>query len=265
MTTRTPQRYFASPALYDLMYATTVADVPFHVELARHARGPALEIGCGNGRVLIPCVAAGAEVGGIDHDPEMLEDARRKLAEHGLRAQLTCDDMRGFILPHRYALITIPFNTFLHNLTQRDQLATLSACREHLESSGRLVVVVFSPDPRRLLEHDGTARLVLEHPHPAGAGTVRVLDASRSDPVEQVAHIQRSVEIRDAAGALMERHPLEFDLRWVWPAEMELLLRAAGFRRCAVEGRTGFRDGFQVKPVEARDLMVWTAWKEGVA
>lgn len=263
MTTEAPQRYFTDPALYDVMYASTVADVPFHVELARHARGPVLEVGCGNGRVLIPCAAAGAAVDGIDSDPEMLDDARRKLAARGLDAGLSCDDMRGFILPRRYALIAIPFSTFLHNLTQQDQLATLYGCREHLEPGGRLVIVIFSPDPRRLLEHDGQPRLTMEHPHPGGPGSVRVLDAATSDPQEQVARIRRTVELRDAAGAVAATHQMEFALRWIWPAEMELLLGAAGFRRVAVEGRTGYRDGFQRKPcVEARELMVWTAWKD---
>lgn len=266
MTRTTPavsQPYFASPALYDVMYATTRADIPFHVELARHARGPVLEAGCGNGRVLVPCAEAGADVDGFDQDPAMIEAARRTLDARGLRAGLTCDDMRNFILPRHYALIQIPFSTFLHNLTQRDQLATLYACREHLEPGGRLLIVIFSPDPRRLLDHDGTARLILEHPHPSQPGTVRILDAIRSDPVEQVARVLRTVEVHDAAGRLAESHSLEFGLRWVWPAEMELLLRAAGFKRCTVEGRTGYRDGFQPKAaVEPRDLMVWTAWRE---
>jgi len=263
VTTEAPQRYFATPALYDLMYATTLADIPFHVELARHARGRALEVGCGNGRVLIPCLEAGAEVDGIDRDETMLEDARRKLAARGLRAQLTCDDMRGFILPHRYALVAIPFSTFLHNLTQQDQLATLYACREHLEPGGRLVLVMFSPDPRRLLEHDGAARVILDHPNPAAPGTVRVLDALLSDPVEQVSRVRRTVELLDASGAKTETYVMEFGMRWIWPAEMELLLHAAGFRRIAAEGRTGYRDGFQPKrAVEARDVMVWTAWKD---
>lgn len=263
MTTHAPQRYFASPALYDLMYATTRADIPFHVELARQARGPVLEIACGNGRVLIPCVEAGVEMDGLDQDEEMLQDARRKLAAAGLSARLTCDDMRRFILPRRYALITVPFSSFLHNLTQQDQLATLYSCREHLEPGGRLVMAMFSPDPRRLVEHDGAARVILEHPHPSAPGTVRVLDAMLSDPVEQISRVRRTVELLDDAGERLETHVMEFGMRWIWPAEMELLLQAAGFHRCAAQGRTGYRDGFQPKAaVEPRDVMVWTAWKD---
>ena len=264
MATRLPeQHYFATPALYDLIYATIQADIPFHVEQARHARGPVLEVGCGNGRVLIPCAAAGADMDGIDADPRMLEDARRKLGLQGLRAELSCADMRSFIQPRHYALIQIPFSTFLHNLTQQDQLATLYACREHLEPGGRLTIVVFSPDPRMLMQHDGQARQVMEHARPAGPGRVRVLDAVTSDPQEQVARVRRTVELREAGGGLAETHAMEFGMRWIWPAEMELLLTAAGFHRVAVEGRTGYRDGFQKKAaITAGELMVWTAWKD---
>jgi SAM-dependent methyltransferase len=257
------QRYFADPALYDVIYAAITGDIPFHVELARHARGPVLEVACGNGRVLVPCVEAGADVDGIDTDPGMLDAARARLAARGLRAGLVRADMRDFTLPRRYELVAIPFSSFLHNLTQRDQLATLRCCREHLEQGGKLVLVMFSPDPKRLLENDGTARVSLEHASPAGTGTVRVWDAVTSDAVEQANHVERRVELLDAGGAVTSTHTMAFDLRWIWPAEMELLLLTAGFTRFAVEGRTSYDDGFRPKPkLEARDVMVWTAWKD---
>ena len=44
---------------------------------------------------------------------------------------------------------------------------------------------------------------------------------------------------------------------------MELLLRATGFARFAVEARTGYAAGSARKPaLEDGDHLVWTAWKD---
>lgn len=48
----------------------------------------------------------------------MLDVLRRKAGELGLRPQLYTADMRHFSLPHRFALIFIAFNGFVHNLTR---------------------------------------------------------------------------------------------------------------------------------------------------
>jgi SAM-dependent methyltransferase len=254
--------YFASPDLYDLMYVGTRYDA-LYLEPARAAGGPVLEIGCGTGHVLVPLRAAGVDIDGLDSDPAMLERARERLAERGLETRLHHADMRDFTLPRRYALVVIPFNSFLHALSQADQIATLRCCREHLDAGGALMFDVFSPDVNRLLEHDGTPRLQMEHPHPSRPGTVRVTNATTSDPVEQVMHVTRTIEVRDAAGTPSERHEMAFRLRWAWKIELELLLRRAGFKRWAVEARRWAAEGFARKEsLEPGDLMLWTAWKD---
>lgn len=253
-------QYFAGPALYDLMYAAVRGDIPFYVALASQAAGPVLEVACGSGRVLVPCAEAGADMDGIDLDARMVEATRERLAARGLRAGLGVGDMRRFALERRYALITIPFSAFLHNLTRADQLATLRTCRAHLAPGGRLVFAIFSPDPKRLLDQDGEHPEVMEHQAPGG-GWVRVVDRARADVVEQYTTVTRRVEIFDAAGRTTETHDLNFDLRWIWPAEMRLLLMAAGFARAEAEGRLG--PEFAAMPrVESSGYQVWTAWKD---
>jgi SAM-dependent methyltransferase len=257
-----PARYFASPAMYDVMYASMRHD-GLYLEAARAARGRVLEVGCGNGHVMLPLLEAGVAMDGLDYDPPMLDDLRRRLAERGFEAGLTLGDMRDFTLPHRYPLILIPFNTFLHNLTAEDQLATLRCCREHLEPNGALMFDVFAPDPARMLEHDGVPRLQMEHPDPDGDGTVRVLNAITSDPVEQRMRVERRVERRDAVGGVRETLPFAFQLRWVWAAETELLLRTAGFQRWSVEAREPGADAHLRKATMAPgDTLLWTAWRE---
>src|SRR2546430_1848926 len=120
----TSRACFASPSLYDLLYAHWTADVPFWRGRARAAPGPTLEVACGNGRVLVPLRAAGVDIDGLDVDAAMLDDARRKLAARTLAAKLVQGDMRDFRMPRRYGFIAIPFNAFQHNLTSEDQIAT---------------------------------------------------------------------------------------------------------------------------------------------
>src|SRR5262249_31013589 len=144
-------------------------------------------------------VAAGVEADGLDADPDMLEACRARIEGLGGRARLVRADMRDFTMPRRYNLIYVAFNSFLHNMTRDDQLATLRTCREHLEGDGVLALCMFVPDPAKLLEFDGS-----ERPHDAfthDGVSVGIWDTNVADPVAQTTHSRRRVEIRrdDAA------------------------------------------------------------------
>lgn len=256
--TEEPPRHHVGPELYDLMYDDVRGDLPYWVERAHGVRGPVLEVACGSGRVLAPLLAAGVDADGLDADPDMLAGAAARLGAAATPGRLQRADMRDFTLPRRYALVFIAFNSFLHNLTREDQLATLGACRAQLAPGGAFELCVFVPDPRKLLEYDGQERSAFEN-HRDGA-TLRAWDANLADPVAQTTRVRRRIELqRD--GAPPEPGAMEFTLRWIWPREMELLLQLAGFARWAVHARTGLRQDFAPKPrLEPGDFMVWTAW-----
>ena len=253
---------YCPPAIYDVIYADIVSDVAFWVEQARAAGGPVLEVACGNGRVLVPCAEAGVAIDGLDISESMVEALRGKLAAKGLRADAGVADMRAFARPRRYPLVFIAFNSFLHNLTQEDQLATLRRCLDHLAPGGRFMMNIFHPSQRILLENDGAPRLSKSLPLPGG-GTARVTDTRTGDPVAQINHTRRQLEVLDAAGRVTATHAFEYDIRYIYKPEMELLFAAAGFRRVAVEARTPYTQGFGAKPtIEGGDALVWTAWKD---
>src|SRR5213075_3000035 len=130
---------FDDGALYDLCCERLDFDLDFYLGLARAAGGPVLDVACGTGRILLPCLKAGADVEGLDLFPNMLARLQQKAAVLGFEPKLHHANMAGFRLPRRYVLIMITFNAFVHNLTTGDQLATLNACREHLQPGGLLV------------------------------------------------------------------------------------------------------------------------------
>ncbi|MBI5708814.1 MAG: class I SAM-dependent methyltransferase [Candidatus Eisenbacteria bacterium] len=248
---------YVSGDLYDLVLGAYTEDIAFYVEHARAADGPALELGCGTGRVLLPTIEAGVDIEGIEIAPAMLERLARSAAERGLAVRAARGDMRRFARPRRFALVTIPFNAFVHNLTPEDQIATLSCCREHLLPGGRLVFDVMYPNVGMLADDDGVPVLELEVPHPETGLPVQLWDTRTQDPVAQTQHSLIEIRELDAAGAAAARHHFETTLRWVHRAEMELLLRIAGFARWSLAG------DFDGEPLtDDSVVMVVTAWRE---
>jgi hypothetical protein len=194
----------------------------------------------------------------------MLVSLRAKLAAKGLKTSVIQGDMRDFSLPDRYALIAIGFNSFLHNLTQAQQLATLRCCRHHLISGGRLVLTAFHPSVEKLLEWAGPERLFKDIPF--GAGRVKVYDHADDDRVEQIRRMSRRIEFTDTSGAVTRRENVQFSLRYVYKPEMELLLRVTGFSSWDVRAFGSYADKAAAvsreRPFQEGDNLQWTAWRE---
>lgn len=116
--------------------------------LARPHAGPILDLGCGDGRLLVPLAQAGREVVGIDHDEFALALCRQRLAGHP--ATLIEADLRRGDWP---AQIGGPFqtalclgNTFmlLHDVETATGL--LRQVRERLLPGGALYLDDFCPE-----------------------------------------------------------------------------------------------------------------------
>lgn len=251
----TPDLYAPWADYYDEIFGALSADLDFYRREARAAGGPVLEIGCGTGRLLLPLLAEGIDAEGLDRSPPMLDRLRAKAAAAGLAPRLHCVDMRSFSLPRRYALIVVPFRTFLHLDTQDEQLTFLRTCRAHLWPGGRLILNFFHPSLRRLAEQDGRRRLDASYVDPATGDTVHLWVSVRNDPVHQRLEVLFVRDRVDGAGRVRATQYLPLRLRWVYRFEFELLLRLAGFARYEVFG------GFEREPLVRDDQeMVWIAY-----
>jgi SAM-dependent methyltransferase len=252
-----PPSPYTRADLYDLLFNSYEADLDFYLGAAKQAGGPVLDVGCGTGRVLLPCLAAGIDADGVDNSAEMLDRLRLNAKARGLRAHVELADMRSLRMARRYSLVMLPFNAFAHNLTADDQIATLRCCHDHLLPGGRLVFDTFSATPAMLAEPVGPPVLELEVLHPETRSQVRLYDGRRLDAATQTQHSQIEIQEMDAAGQVAHSHRFEAVVRWTYPSEMELLLRQAGFARCEI---TGGLDGREV--AEHQGLIVVSAWKD---
>ena len=246
---------FEDGELYDVIFRSFDMDLAFWRKLAREAGGPVLEVACGTGRVTLPMAEDGADVDGFDLHPQMLERLVSRAREQGVRIHAVQADMRDFRMPRRYALIAIPFNAFLHNLTQADQLGTLERCREHLLPGGKLVMHVSFFGSQVMATAGGPPVLEMETTDPRTGHTLRLYDSRTVDPIEQIQRSINEIHEVDARGEVIARHRSETHVRWIGKPELELLLAAAGYARWRIDG------GFDGRPLRSEeDQMLVFAW-----
>lgn len=232
------------PRLYDLVTPEALAgDRDWYRHRARESEGPVLELGAGTGRITFGIAQDGISVHALEADPAMLETLRRKAAAQpsDVQARVTVvdGDMRRFELSERFALIIAPFRAFLHNLTERDQLACLTRVREHLRPGGRFAFNVFHPSLEFMSHHHGALagvwRWVGTFPQPDGGCIVRS-EANKYDTVRQRVHSQHRYEEFAADGTLQRTFLHRLELAYLYAPDIRRLLMQSGFRSVQIEG-----------------------------
>ncbi len=236
-------------ALYDLDARFDDPGIDWLRGLARMTGGPVLELGVGTGRVAVPLAKDGHAVTGIDRSRAMLARAERYARRERTAVRLVEADMRSFSLDQAFALIAIPFNTFLM-LAPDERWACLARCREHLAAAGRLAVDVFQPDPERIAGLDGGVREEWRR-HDAETGRIVTKFSSTRANVDQVT-LRWWFDEEDADGGV-RRIGRETTLHYLYRREAELLFSAAGFE---VELLHGDYDGAAVTPSSPKLLIV---------
>jgi len=233
---------YKHPAEYNLEHLGDDEDIAFYVSLVRSLRPRrVMELGCGTGRITLPLAEQGArdgfEVIGLDSQPQMLESARKRLAEAVLevrqRIQFIEGDMRTYTADAGFDLIIIPCSSMSHVLALHDQIAIFQRVHANLNPGGRFIVDVNMPNlaayydsftmpPRTPLEVD----LDVSDESDATRLIRRKTTRYRSD--QQLAEIRFLYEkYRD--GRAVESYIDDFRSHVFFPRELALLFIHAGF------------------------------------
>jgi SAM-dependent methyltransferase len=208
---------------YDIDMAQNMQfdDVGFYVRLAAQARGPVLELGCGNGRILLPLLRAGLDATGVDDSAGMLAELRRKAAAQNVAAKVTKMDVRDLDLRLRFALILCPYSLVTYVTEDRDLERLLRGVREHLRPDGRFIVDAFVPRPVAV-----DAEFRLDYRRPFGDGTLtRWKRISVASPATNC--VERRYQIIDAAGIIIEEIDVREIIRPFAPARLRDAVIAA--------------------------------------
>jgi len=222
--------------------AEFMGDTTFYLREAKQAHGKVLEAGCGTGRVYLPLLAAGIDAYGIDISRGMLGALQKKASACGLSPKIKLADMRNFSLPHKFALIIVPFRAFLHNLTIDDQVASLKCFRRHLAPRGKLVLNFFYPSPD-VIANDYGHEVVR---YKKGGIVRKDISVFSDEPNQIVASRYWAMKNGKKFGSYSVK------IAFIYKREFELLLRLAGFSKWRVYG--GFK---KEKLRTSKQEMVW--------
>ena len=199
-------------------------DVGFYTDRCAEANGLVLELGCGNGRILLPLLRRGIDAMGVDASPGMLAELKRKAAALGLPAPVQQMDIRELALAQRFALVLCPYSLVTYCLGDDDLRRLFDSVRAHLAPDGRFVVDAFVP--RAPSPEDAEFRLDYRRPW----GDAILIRWRRLRPEGALVNrIERRYEVTEADGSMRERIDVEELVHPFAPDVLRAAVVAAGF------------------------------------
>ncbi|MEO7810983.1 MAG: class I SAM-dependent methyltransferase [Usitatibacter sp.] len=211
--------------LYDVDMASSMPfeDVSLYAELAKRAGGRVLELGCGNGRILLELLGSRIDAYGIDCSAAMLALLASKAARRALSAPVCRMDARALGFRRAFALALCPYSLITYMSGPGDAVAMLGAVRHALVAGGCVVIDAFIP------KSDVSSKdFRLDYRRTYGDAVL-----TRSKRVAPIGpglnRIERRYELVAADGKLRERIHTSEDIRVFAPEELLELLSACGF------------------------------------
>jgi ubiquinone/menaquinone biosynthesis C-methylase UbiE len=227
--------YRGAKAVYwDLLRGDTSnwEDRPFYWSAIKTTGEPALDVGCGTGRLLLDFLALGMDIDGVDNSPEMLELCRQKAQSLGLRPELFQQPMEELQLPRTYRTIMVPSSSFQLVTNRAAAAEAMGRFFRHLEPGGGLVMPFMLIWQRRTDSASPASDWEIheEATRPNDGATVRRWSRSTFDVVNQLEHTEDRYEvIRNGEIVDTEHQARSAATRWYTQQQAIELYTAAGF------------------------------------
>lgn len=146
--------WYDTPHWYDVVFdedTTREADFleALFEEFAGTRQRRVLEPACGSGRMLVELARRGWRATGFDASRPMLDYARERLAEAGLRARLLEARMEDFRIRGRFDLAHCMVSTFKYLLDEESARSHLECVAQHLVPGGIYVLGLHLTDYAR--------------------------------------------------------------------------------------------------------------------
>jgi ubiquinone/menaquinone biosynthesis C-methylase UbiE len=239
---------------WDLLRGDTSAweDRAFYRRVIQDSGEPALDVGCGTGRLLLDYLAEGTDIDGVDSSPEMLDLCREKARQSGLSARLFEQPMQSLDLPRRYRTIIVPSSSFQLLVEPAEASEAMDCFFYHLKPGGTLampfMILFTGQETSDVVEEDW--RCAAEKVRPGDGALIRLWSRSVLDLTQRLEHTQDRFEvIRDGQVLVSEEHVRSPATRWYSQQEARQLYLTAGFTDVRLLG------GFSFRPAAGSDTL----------
>jgi SAM-dependent methyltransferase len=219
-------------------------EIAYYQKLIQRFGEPALDVGCGTGRLLLPYLAAGLDVDGCDISPDMLAWCRKRAESQNLTPTLYTQAMHELDLPRRYRTLVV-CGSFGLGGNRDNGSEALRRFYRHLVPGGVLLLENYVPwaNPNTwhyfLTEKRQQLPEPLAAPHeprPASDGSALCLRARviALDPLEQIiSYAMRARRFRDGELEADEEHTLVES--FYFKNELLLMLEQVGFHDIRIQ------------------------------
>ena len=221
-------------AAWDLLRGDTSnwSDRFFYRDLILHHGQPALDVGCGTGRLLLDYLAQGIDIDGVDNSPEMLAICAEKARKLALHPRLFEQAMEKLDLPRTYRMIMVPSSSFQLLTNPQDARDAMLRFLRHLKPKGVLVM------PFMLLWKGSTTQPIVqgewelagEALRPEDGRTIRRWSRSTFDLSHQLESTEDRYEVlQDGVVIVTEDHVRSPATRWYTQEQALHLYQKARF------------------------------------
>ena len=221
------------------------AEAAYFQAVIESAGQPALDLGCGTGRLLLRYLQAGFDVDGCDYSADMLAHCQERARREGYSPQLYHQAIHELDLPRRYRTIFACGVVGLGG-DRRLTMQAMQRCYEHLRPGGTFAFD-YSPrwnDPPAWLSRLPEARHALPGEWPESTERKQLADgcelevAARTiamDPLEDVATRQMRTRLWQN-GELLQEEVHTQKVEDYSKHELILMLERAGFTDITLTG-----------------------------
>lgn len=225
-------------------------DIAWFQKVIERFGAPALDVGCGTGRLLVPFLRAGLDVDGSDASADMLAWCAEAAKDAAFSPKLYPQAMHELDLPRRYRTI-VNCGAFGLGGSREEDLEGLRRIHAHLEPGGAFALDLHLPN----VGNDRAWLAWLERHRPelprrwpsrsdrreAADGTTLELRSRQLafDPLEQTYTAELRVDHLDG-DRLIAREEYPLTVQIYFKSEVLLMLKSAGFGD--VEVTAGFEE-----------------------
>jgi SAM-dependent methyltransferase len=196
-----------------------------------------LEPACGTGLIMLEMLRRGIDICGFDISLKMLDHLKKKAYREKLdiRGRVFKKNLNNFNLNRKFDYIYITARSFLHLLTQKEQINSLKRIHSHLKPGGKFLMNIYTPDFEILYKHSLPDQkfsyydsYILEN-----GKEVHLYSKQEHDLSNQIQNITWRFVVDN------KKMDSKMQVRWIYPSEFKLLLRISGFRKWELYG--GFK------------------------